>query len=200
MSQQENWNSRFAQPGFAYGESENDFLKESIQLLPNGKILSLGEGEGRNAVYLAKQGYDVTAVDYAEVGLEKAQKLAKQNGVTIKTIQADLTEFKFDQNSWQGIISIYFHIHKDDRRRIHKKCVSALAPNGVFLMESYSLDQLKFGTGGPKNSDLLIDLDEVILELEGLDLEIARVTERDIFEGNFHTGRGSVVQIVGIKK
>jgi hypothetical protein len=77
--------------------------------------------------------------------------------------------------------------------------VNALAPKGIFLLESYSTDQLKFGTGGPPNIDLLLDLDEVINELEGLDFKVARVIEREIIEGDFHTGMGSVVQIVGIK-
>ena len=160
MSQQK-WNERFAKEGFAYGSQENKFLRDSVHYLQKGQILSLGEGEGRNAVYLASLGFDVTAIDYSDVGLEKTQKRAKEANVTIHTIQADLTNYDFGNACWQGIVSIYFHIHKDQRSKIHRGCVDALAPKGTFLLESYSTDQLKFGTGGPPNIDLLLDLDEL---------------------------------------
>jgi SAM-dependent methyltransferase len=200
MQAQAKWNERFAKEGYAYGQSANDFLRESAHLLPKGKILSLGEGEGRNAVYLAKLGYDVTAIDYSEIGLDKAHNLAKENRTKIHTIHADLTTYKLEKDYWQGIVSIYFHVHKDERSKIHKKCVDALEIDGVFILESYSTKQLRFGTGGPKNSDLLLDLDEVLRELEGLDFKIARVSEREVIEGDYHTGLGSVVQIVAVKK
>jgi SAM-dependent methyltransferase len=200
MSQQVKWNERFAKEDYAYGRSENDFLRESVHLLPMGKILSIGEGEGRNAVYLAKLGYDVTAIDYSEVGLDKAHRLATENRTAIHTIHADLTTYNLDKDYWQGIVSIYFHVHKAERSKIHKKCVDALAMGGVFILESYSTNQLGFDTGGPKNSDLLLDLDEVLRELDGLNFKIARVTEREVIEGDYHTGLGSVVQIVAEKK
>ena len=200
MAQADKWNERFAKDGFAYGNTENDFLRESVHFLPQGKILSLGEGEGRNAIFLAKLGYDVTAIDYSQVGIEKSQKLARDNKVKIQTILADLTTYKLEKDHWQGIVSIYFHVYKNDRAIIHRNCVDALSKGGVLILESYSTNQLKFGTGGPKNIDLLLDLDEVLRELEGLDFKIARVTERDVIEGDYHTGRGSVVQIIAIKK
>ncbi len=200
MPAQNKWNERFAKKGYAYGQSENDFLRESAHLLPMGKILSIGEGEGRNAVYLAKLGYDVTAIDYSEVGLDKANNLAKENRTKIHTIHADLTTYNLEKDYWQGIVSIYFHVHKDERSKIHRKCVEALVTGGVFILESYSTNQLSYDTGGPKNIDLLLDLDEVIRELDGLNFKIARVTEREVIEGDYHTGLGSVVQIAAEKK
>lgn len=200
MTDEAKWNDRFSGDRYAYGKKENDFLRNYSHLLPKGKVLSLAEGEGRNALFLAKLGYDVTAVDYSEVGLEKTEERAKDANVHIHTIQADLTNYDFGNEYWQGIVSIYFHIHKDSRSIIHQKCADALAPKGVFILESFSTDQLKFGTGGPKNSDLLFNLEEVMDELVGLDFKIARTIEREIIEGDYHTGLGSVIQIVAEKK
>lgn len=200
MSQQAKWNERFSREGYAYGEEANEFLKSTATLFPKGRILCIGEGEGRNALFLAMAGYEVTAVDISDVGLQKTQKRAEEKNVSIQTIHADLTTYDFGNKAWQGIVSIYCHLHRADRATLHHQCVKALSKNGVFIMESYSTSQLKYETGGPKNSELLLDLNEVKDELKGLDFLIAREIERDIFEGDFHTGLGSVVQIAAVKK
>ena len=88
------WNERYSESGFAYGTEPNEFLISVVDRIPHGRILSLAEGEGRNAVYLASLGYEVTGVDGSEVGLRKAMELAKERGVAITTIQADLSEFE----------------------------------------------------------------------------------------------------------
>ena len=200
MSQQNKWNERFSKEGYAYGGEANEFLKNTINLLPKGRILCLGEGEGRNALFLAMAGYNVTAVDISEVGLQKTRKRAEEKNVTIQTIQADLTEFDLGNEEWQGIVSIYCHLHKKDRITLHRQCVKALSKNGVFIMESYSTNQLKYETGGPKILDLLLDLKEVNDELNDLEFKIAREREREIIEGDYHTGMGSVIQIAAVKK
>lgn len=200
MSQQNKWNERFSKEGYAYGGEANEFLKNTINLLPKGRILCLGEGEGRNALFLAMAGYNVTAVDISEVGLQKTRKRAEEKNVTIQTIQADLTEFDLGNEEWQGIVSIYCHLHKKDRITLHRQCVKALSKNGVFIMESYSTNQLKYETGGPKILDLLLDLKEVKDELNDLEFKIAREREREIIEGDYHTGMGSVIQIAAVKK
>lgn len=200
MSQQAKWNERFSREGYVYGEEANDFLKNTVGFLPKGQILCMGEGEGRNALFLAMAGFDVTAIDISEVGLQKTRKRAEERDVIIQTIHADLMQYELGKEMWQGIVSIYFHIHRDDRAILHRQCVEALDKDGVFIMESYSTNQLEFETGGPKNPDLLVDLNEVRHELDGLDFKIAREIEREINEGDYHTGVGSVVQIVGVKQ
>ena len=199
QSKSAKWDERYLHNQYAYGEKENAFLRATCHYLPKGRILSLGEGEGRNSLYLAKLGYEVTAIDFSKIGLEKTRKRAAQNKVFIRTHYTDLTEYNFGQEEWAGIISIFFHTHKTDRQRILYKCVQALSKNGVFIMEGYSLDQPKFGTGGPKIPEFLCDLEEVKQELAGLNFEIARKVEREIIEGNYHTGMGSVIQIVASK-
>ena len=157
----EMWDQRFDSPEYLYGTEPNVFLKCNYKLIPTGKVLYIGEGEGRNSVFLAKQGYQVTALDYSSSGLKKTEKLAKENQVEVELIHADITEYKLKQNTWQGIVSIYCHIDKVNREKVHKNCVNALAENGVFLLEGYSHNQLKYAIGGPKNLDLLMNLKDI---------------------------------------
>ena len=197
------WDQRYNEPGFAYGTDENDFLKAQYSRIPqNGRVLCLAEGEGRNAVFLAKQGYQVTAVDQSAVGLEKAEQLAVKNDVTIKTEVANLNDYDLGQNSWHGIVSISAHLPPDIRKNLHSKLPGALKNNGVLILEAYTKENLKTdGIGGPPPSqkELFMSLVELKTELEGLKLEIAQERKRNISEGKYHQGESAVVQIVGFK-
>jgi SAM-dependent methyltransferase len=190
------WNARYSRPGFVYGTEPNDFLVSEAARIPPGRVLSLGEGEGRNAVYLAELGYDVLAVDISLVGLQKAWQLAEERGVRIQTVAADLADFELEPRAWEGIISIFCHLPPPNRRRVHRQVLQGLRPGGVFILEAYTPKQLAYGTGGPPTADLLLSLDDLRPELAGLELLVARETERAVLEGSHHTGRGHVVQVV----
>lgn len=194
------WNERYASPDYAYGEAPNAFLEEVCVHLPEGPVLCLAEGEGRNAVFLATRGHPVTAIDQSETGLAKARRLAAKQGVEIVTVAADLGDYTIEPESWAGIVAIFAHLPPPLRRRIHRESVAGLKPGGVFVLEAYAPAQLTCGTGGPKVPELLMALPDLQEELTGLEMLIARETERDVIEGIFHTGRGVVVQIAGRKK
>ncbi len=164
-----------------------------------GKILSLAEGEGRNAVYLASLGYEVTGVDGSEVGLQKAVKLATARGVTITTIHEDLGNFEIQADQWDAIVACYCHVPSAIRIPLHKSAVRGLKTGGAFVLEAFSKEQLDYGTGGPQSLDLLMALDELKQELSGLDMHLAVKIVREVHEGNRHTGLASVVQLLGIK-
>lgn len=134
------WDERYSAEEYVYGTSPNNFLEANFSSIPKGKVLSLAEGEGRNAVFLAKQGYSVTAVDASLVGLNKARKLAEDNGVVIEFIQADLADYDLGENQWDGIVSIFCPLPSSVRKQLHKKVVAGLKPNGVFLIEAYTPD------------------------------------------------------------
>lgn len=193
------WNERYSEPGFAYGTAPNEFLASVVDRIPKGKILSLAEGEGRNAVYLASRGYEVTGVDGSAVGLSKARELAIQRNVTLATIHADLGEFVITPGAWDGIVAIYCHLPSALRILLHQAAVRGLRPGGVFVLEAFSKEQLAYGTGGPQSLDMLMSLDELKRELAGLELIHAVQVERDVLEGRGHTGLASVVQILGVK-
>jgi SAM-dependent methyltransferase len=194
------WNQRYNQPEYVYGTQPNDFLVSVSANIPRGKVLSLGEGEGRNAVYLASQGWDVTAVDSSDVGLEKARRLAAEKGVNITTITADLGDFQIQPNSWDAIVSIFCHVPSAIRLPLHQAVVRGLKPGGVLVLEAFTPRQLAMGTGGPASPDMLMTLASLRQELAGLRFVQAVELDRNVIEGKFHTGQAAVVQIVGVKE
>jgi SAM-dependent methyltransferase len=159
-------------------------------------VLCLAEGEGRNAVHLALQGYQVTAVDQSEVGLAKAHRLAKARGAEVKTVIRDLQHYHITPGAWAGIIAIFADLPPPLRHRVHAEAVLGLQPGGVFILEAYTPAQLPLGTGWPKSPELLMSLAGLREELVELEFLIARKIEREVVEGPGHTGRGAVVQIL----
>ena len=193
------WDERYSAAEYAYGTTANDFLAANANYIPKGKVLSLAEGEGRNAVFLALQGYSVTAVDASLVGLNKARKLAEENGVDIEFIHADLSDYDLGTNQWHGIVSIFCPLPSLIRRQLYKKVEKALKSNGVFLLESYTPNQLKHGTGGGKSIDFMQTKASLTLELSRLEFKHLLELERDVIEGKYHTGIGAVVQAIASK-
>lgn len=192
------WDERYGAAGYHYGTEPNDFLREQVgSISRGGEVLCLAEGEGRNAVFLAEQGYAVVAVDQSGVGLQKAERLANSKGVRITTVQADLSDFRIEPGHWAGIVSIWCHLPPPLRASVHRQVVAGLQPGGVFLLEAYMPDQLRHGTGGPPTADLLMKLSDLRHELEGLVLTHAMERERVVKEGQGHTGLSAVVQVVG---
>jgi SAM-dependent methyltransferase len=190
------WDERYSAEEYAYGTNPNKFLEANVSSIPKGKVLSLAEGEGRNAVFLAKQGYSVTAVDSSLVGLNKARKLAEENGVIVEFIHTDLAEYDLDENKWDGIVSIFCPLPSSTRKQLHKKVEAALKPNGVFLLEAYTPAQLKYGTGGGNSVDVMQSKESLSRELAGLKFKHLIELERDVVEGIYHTGIGAVVQAI----
>jgi SAM-dependent methyltransferase len=193
------WNTRYAQKFYVYGTKANDFLRQSAHLIPHGNVLCLGEGEGRNAVFLARKNFQVTAVDISEEGLRKAERLAEKKGVRIKTVCSDLRDYPMGNTCWHGIISIFCHIPTDLRKTIYQRVITGLTPGGIFLLESYTPEQLKYGTGGPQNEDLLVTLSELKKELHDLNFLYGIEKVRVVREGRLHTGEAAVVQLIAQK-
>lgn len=193
------WDARYSTEDYMFGTEPNAFLVEVSSRIPKGRVLCLAEGEGRNGVHLASQGFDVTGIDSSRVGLEKAKRLAAQRSVHINTIVADLAEYPFGTHAWKGIVSIFCHLPPEIRRGIHRKVVDGLCPGGAFVLEAYTPRQLEFRTGGPSHVELLADAETLRQELAGLRFERCVEVERDIVEGIGHHGHSAVVQIVAFK-
>lgn len=194
------WDERYNSDEYAYGKEPNQFLAENYESIPKGTVLSLAEGEGRNAVFLAKQGYSVTAVDGSAVGLRKAEKLAKENGVEINLVHADLAEYEIGESCWDGVVSIFCPLPSSQRRSMHKKIVAGLKPGGVFLVEAYTPDQLRYGTGGGNSVDAMTSKESLIHDLKGLKFIRLAELERSVVEGSYHKGLGAVVQAIAQKE
>jgi len=193
------WNSRYANAGgeFVYGTEPNGFLVASAgRLAPGGKVLCLADGEGRNSVWLAKQGFDVSAVDVADEGVAKARALAAREGVRLDASVADVTRFDFGDARYDAIVSIFLHLPAKARRAMHRRALAGLVPRGLFVYEAYGPEQLRHGTGGPPEPELLHPLDDVLADFEGATIEHAFTGVRTVLEGRGHRGDGHVVQVI----
>lgn len=193
------WDERYDTEEFVYGREPNAFLAGVSGMIPPGDVLCLAEGEGRNAVFLARRGHRVLAVDSSAVGLAKAARLAQESGVRIETMTADLAEFVIEPGRWDAIVSIFCHVPPAIRRALHRQVVTGLRPGGLFVLEGYTPAQLALRTGGPPTVELMMTLAELREELAGLEFLEERELERDVVEGRLHTGRGAVVQVVARK-
>lgn len=188
------WNARYSEGGFAYGTAPNDFVVEVAARIPEGPVLCLAEGEGRNAVFLASRGHAVTAMDLSAVGLEKAQALAKERGVTLTTMAADLSSYVIEEGKWSAIVCIWMHLPKALRAQVLTAAGRGLKPGGVLILESYTPAQLAFNTGGPRDVGMLALPEDLREELAELSLDVFEAIEREVHEGPFHEGMSAVVR------
>jgi ubiquinone/menaquinone biosynthesis C-methylase UbiE len=196
--QAEFWNERYKEEVFAYGIEANDFLR--TQSFPEGsKILCLAEGEGRNGVYLAEQGHDVTCVDYSEEGIRKMTQLSDMKGVVIHPVLADLNEYEFQPNAWDGIVIIFGHLPTALREKVHGQFFKALKSGGKLVLEAYHKSQMEYKTGGPMTETMLYSEEELRSDFHEFEhLEIHQL-EREVHEGEFHFGTAAVIQVVAEK-
>ena len=193
------WNGRYAEPGYAYGEQPNDFLRDQAAALPPGDALCLAEGEGRNAVHLAQLGHRVLAQDLSAVGLAKAEALAQSRGVTIQTCCGDLAAFHPAPQSVDLVVAIWMHLPPPLRVQVLARAVAALRPGGHLILEAYTPRQLELGTGGPPQLELLCEPEDLRVELADLELLVLQERRRRIEEGPYHHGDSAVLQVLGRK-
>jgi SAM-dependent methyltransferase len=193
------WDERYSEEGFAFGTEANDFLRESVVGLKAGDTLVLGDGEGRNGVFLAQQGHRVVTIDLSTVGVTKANKLAAERGTKIDARVADLADFDMGREKWDNIVSIFCHVPTALRRQVHANVRAALRPGGRYVIESYNAANIGRGTGGPQNADLTVELEELEVDFSGWKFDVHRAVDRDIVEGKYHDGRSSTVQFIAVK-
>jgi SAM-dependent methyltransferase len=194
------WNERYASDDLVYGAAPNDFLADIASRLPSGgRALDIGAGEGRNALFLASLGLDVLAMDQSEVGIRKAQRLAVERSLTLRTQAVDLQDFDAEPGSFDVVSSIFVHLPTALRAAVHRGVRAWLKPGGVFVLEAYAPDQIKRDTGGPKDPAMLAPLEVILKELDGLKIEHSASLVRNVVEGKFHGGESSVVQVLARK-
>jgi len=151
------WDERFGRKKFALGKEPNPFLKKHIYLLPKGKALDMATGEGRNAVFLAQNGFEVDAVDISEKGLRKARKLAREKGVKVNALLVDLDHYQIERERYDLIANFYFL-----KRRLIPKIREGLKKGGKVIFETYLLEHRKLATGGPKQAKYFLKPNELL--------------------------------------
>lgn len=193
------WDQRFKQEEYVYGVQPNDFFAEKIKNLKPGKLLLPMEGEGRNAVYAARLGWEVTAFDYSKEGKRKALELAEKYDVQIDYQISEATSFIFPEKTFDAVGLIFSHLPAGSREVLHNGCVQALKSGGVIIAEYFHPDQLSYGSGGPKQLDMLYD---AVLLKNDFKESIPEVCEEKVVtlnEGPYHQGQASVVRYFGKK-
>ena len=199
------WNERYRGQKFAYGIDPNDYLKEQIVSLGIGTILFPAEGEGRNAVYAAKLGWQVTAFDISIEAKNKATQLAKQNRIDINYHIGELPEMKFNEDQFDVIALIYAHFPSEIRSLYHKILDTLLRKGGTIIFEAFSKNHLRYASkkeqvGGPTDPQMLFSIEEILLDFPNYEMLQLEEKQIELREGLFHNGIGSVVRFVGRKK
>jgi 2-polyprenyl-3-methyl-5-hydroxy-6-metoxy-1,4-benzoquinol methylase len=154
---QKRWDKRFGRKEFALGKEPNPFLKDHISLLPKGKALDMATGEGRNAVFLGQNGFDVDAVDISEKGLKKARKLAREKGVKVNALLVDLDHYQIEKDRYDLIANFYFL-----KRRLIPKVRKGLRKGGKVIFETYLLEHRNLAAGGPKQAKYFLKPNELL--------------------------------------
>jgi 2-polyprenyl-3-methyl-5-hydroxy-6-metoxy-1,4-benzoquinol methylase len=190
------WHERFQTEEYVYGKEPNAFVKQAAPFLLKGKILCIAEGEGRNSVFLARHGFNVTAWDFAPSALEKTEKLAKEQGVKVKTELKDMAEVEWQTEQWDGIVHIFGHFPEQIRDRTFEGIKKALKPGGFYVSELYTKEQLEYRTGGPRDQQLLIDPKLLLENFSEYCIKHFFIGEVERNEGKLHTGKAHVVQSI----
>lgn len=199
------WNERFSNAEFVYGELPNEYFREQIDKLPVGKILLPAEGEGRNGVYAARLGWQVSAFDISAQGKIKALTLAEKNNVTLDYQVGELHTLNYTSGQFDAMALIYAHFPTEIKSRMHKALSEYVRTGGVLIFEAFSKNHLQYNAnnetvGGPREIGMLFSKKELLSDFphyEVLELE-EKVIELN--EGPFHSGTGSVIRFVGRKK
>ncbi len=194
------WNDRYSSDEYVYGTEPNQFFKEQIQIInPAGRLLLPGEGEGRNAVFAAKLGWDVDAYDQSTVAKMKAETLAKLNNVKINYSNVDLGKFVPQKNFYDCAVIIFVHLPSEIRSGFHRKIIESLKPNGKIILELFSKDQFGKNSGGPQNLDMLSTIEEIKNDFKGLKTIVLREENINLEEGDKHSGEANVIRYLGQK-
>jgi cyclopropane fatty-acyl-phospholipid synthase-like methyltransferase len=194
---QDFWNERFSEPGYAYGTDANTFLiTEAQRLQPGMRVLVVGDGEGRNGVWLAQQDLAVTSVDYSAAGVERARQLAAERGVTLDILCTDMNDWRWPTAHFDAVVSIFVHFPSAMRPALHARMLTALKPGGVLILEAFSKEQLDYPSGGPPVEDALFSADLLLEDFAAADIELCREQVVRLDEGKYHVGPAAVVRLI----
>ncbi len=183
------WDDRYTVDGYLFGTEPNRFLVERTATLTPGRALSLGDGEGRNGVWLAEQGFEVVTVDLSQVAVVKARRLAAERGVVVDARVGSIRDLRWEPQAFDLVLLFFVHLPGHVREGIHRGVVSTLRPGGSYLAAGFTLEQVARGGRGPGDPDHALSLSVLRLELDGLEIVHA-------FEGDVDSDRGGSRHVV----
>jgi hypothetical protein len=192
------WDERYAGEEYGFGTAPNDFLRECMALPAFAdaalQVLCIGDGEGRNGVWLAGLGHEVTSVDLSPVGVDKARRLATVHRVPLDARVGDLARWDLGVDAWDLVVSVFCHLAPELRADVHARIARAVRPRGWVAFEAYRPANVGRGVGGPQSAELNVTLEELRGQFAGWEPVVAREVERDIHEGRYHNGMSATTQ------
>ncbi|MBS1534794.1 MAG: class I SAM-dependent methyltransferase [Bacteroidetes bacterium] len=199
------WDERYKAEEFAYGENPNEFLREQLDLLAPGKILFPAEGEGRNAVYAARNGWKTSAFDISSEGQKKAFALADKNKVTIDYRVGLLETLGYQSEEFDAMALIYAHFPAEIKSQLHRLLHQYIRKDGYVIFEAFSKKHLDYiarneKVGGPRDLASLFSIEEIQEDFSDYEVILLEEKEIELSEGLYHNGLGSVIRFVGRKK
>lgn len=193
------WNERYTQPGYLYGTNPNFYFEQVIRKLKPGQLLLPAEGEGRNAVFAATLGWDVSAFDQSEAARAKALSLAAGRNVKIDYRVGDVLEMDYSGKSFNCIALIYLHLPAKLRRQAFRRFTGLLDAGGCLIMEAFSKKHLGNTRSGPKTIELLYDSDDIRKDFDSLEFVELYETYCELDEGPLHQGPAEVIRLMARK-
>jgi SAM-dependent methyltransferase len=190
------WNQKFREQPACYGSQPNAWLKEHVDILPPGRLLLPGEGEGRNALYAVKQGWRVQAFDQSEVARAHAVLAAGEWAEFLDYRIENLAEVELEEGVFDAVGLIYIHLPPPVRQAFHKKVADALKPGGKLILEGFEPRQLPMTSGGPKDEAMLFTLDQIAADFQGLKLLHLDYAQLILSEGPGHRGPAFVLRLL----
>ncbi len=196
---QSKWNERYAKSERPYGSEPNQFLRESVGLIIGKNVLCVADGDGRNGLWLAQQGFNVTSLDYSDVAINNVQNLASRNGVTIKTECVDLLKADWPKDAFDAVVIVYSHFSEQDSVQLFQKYIGALKDKGLIIFECFSKSQIENSSGGPKDTDLLYSQEFIQSAFQSLETIMCKEMVTTLAEGELHKGVAHVVRCLARK-
>jgi SAM-dependent methyltransferase len=191
----EGWNARYAEGEFLWKVDPNQFVVAETAGLHPGRALDLAAGEGRNAVWLAEQGWCVTAVDFSDVGIAKGRRLAEARAVEVGWVEVDLMEYQPLPDAYDLVLVCYLQVPEAQRRHIVARAREAVARGGTFLWIAHDLSNLEHGVGGPKDPAVLSGPEDIVSDLPDFEVRKAQVVERRVRQ---ETAQGGVEERIAL--
>ena len=194
------WNERFSMESYLFGEKPNNYLAEKTPHLRKGKALSIADGEGRNSVWLASQGFEVDAFDFSPVAIEKAKKLATKQQVNVNFQCSDWQSFDWKANHYDTIAGIFFQFADPEARtELFQKLNFALKSGGTLIIQGYGKEQMQYKTGGPGILENLYDEELLLSSFKGYKTLDLQTYLQEVDEGPGHSGMSALVGFIGKK-
>lgn len=176
----EKWNERYGTDELVWRAEPNQFLVEEVERLTPGRALDLACGEGRNAVWLASQGWKVVGMDFSSAGLAKGRRMADERGVEVTWVEADAVSWIPPRSGFDLVVLMYLQLPYDQRRAALGHAAAALAPRGVLLVVGHDATNPTEGFGGPQDPAVLCSAEDIVGDLDGLRIERAERVERQV--------------------